>query len=207
MVGTINKKHLLEIFIIYLLIPCLIIFFNLTKYFLLILILICLITLICYPVKKKEFSKRFNKKFCLFVSFVLFFVITLFSFLDKNTFFFGFIKELPNIWFIVFIIYPTFSVIPQEIIYRHFFFQRYGYLFKNENILIIFNSLLFAYGHIIFLNLEAVFISFLGSIIFTYSYLKESLLMCIFLHILAGQLIFFSGLGYYFLKGTISYIN
>ena len=73
--------------------------------------------------KKKEFSKRFNKKFCLFVSFVLFFVITLFLFLDKNTFFFGFIKELPNIWFIVFIIYPTFSVIPQEIIYRHFFFK------------------------------------------------------------------------------------
>ena len=206
MVGTINKKHLLEIFIIYLLIPCLIIFLNLTKYFLLILILICLITSICYPVKKKEFSKRFNKKFFLFVSFVLFFIITLFSFLDKNTFF-GFIKELPNIWFIVFIIYPTFSVIPQEIIYRHFFFQRYGYLFKNENILIIFNSLLFAYGHIIFLNLEAVFISFLGSIIFSYSYLKESLLMCIFLHILAGQLIFLSGLGYYFLEGTISNIN
>tara|TARA_B100000886_G_C20317236_1_gene446488 strand:- start:392 stop:754 length:363 start_codon:yes stop_codon:yes gene_type:complete len=118
-----------------------------------------------------------------------------------------FIKQLLNIWFIVFIIYPTFSAIPQEIIYRHFFFQRYGCLFKNENILIIFNSLLFTYRHIIFLNLEAVFISFLGSIIFTYSYLKESLLMCIFLHILAGQLIFFSGLGYNFLVGTISNIN
>ena len=207
MVGPINKKHLLEIFIIYLLIPILIIFFNLTKYFLLILIFICLITLLYYPVKKKEFSKRFNKKFFFFISLVFFCIIALFSFLDKNTFFLGHIKQLPNIWFIVFIVYPTFSVIPQEIIYRHFFFQRYGCLFKNENILIIFNSLLFAYGHIILSNPEAVFISFLGSIIFSYSYLKESLLMCIFLHILAGQLIFFSGFGYYFLEGTISNIN
>ena len=202
MVGTINKKHLLEIFIIYLLIPCLIIFFNLTKYFLLILIFICLITLIYYPVKKKNSVKDLIKSFfCLFHLF-FFCIITLFSFLDKNTFFFGFIKELPNIWFIVFIIYPTFSVIPQEIIYRHFFFQRYGCLFKNENILIIFNSLLFAYGHIIFLNLESVFISFLGSIIFAYSYLKESLLMCIFLHILAGQLIFLVVLGVLLLEGN-----
>ena len=143
----------------------------------------------------------------MFISLVFFCIIALFSFLDKNTFFLGHIKQLPNIWFIVFIVYPTFSVIPQEIIYRHFFFQRYGCLFKNENILIIFNSLLFAYGHIILSNPEAVFISFLGSIIFSYSYLKESLLMCIFLHILAGQLIFFSGFGYYFLEGTISNIN
>ena len=156
--------------------------------------------------KKKEFSKRFNKKFFLFI-FLVFLHYCTFYFLDKNTFFLDLIKQLLNIWFIVFIIYPTFSAIPQEIIYRHFFFQRYGCLFKNENILIIFNSLLFAYRHIIFLNLEAVFISFLGSIIFTYSYLKESLLMCIFLHILAGQLIFFSGLGYYFLDGTIDNIN
>ena len=126
MVGPINKKHLLEIFIIYLLIPILITFFNLTKYFLLILILICLITLLYHPVKKKEFSKRFNKKFFLFISLVFFCIIALFSFLDKNTFFFGHIKQLPNIWFIVFIIYPTFSVLPQEIFTDISFFKDMG---------------------------------------------------------------------------------
>ena len=131
MVDTISKKHLLEIFIFYLLIPYLIIFFNLTRYFLLILILICLITLLYYPVKKKNSAKDLIKNFFCLSFWFFFCIIALFSFLDKNTFFLGLTKQLPNIWFIVFIIYPTFSAIPQEIIYRHFFIQRYGYLFKK----------------------------------------------------------------------------
>lgn len=207
MVNTINKKHLVEIFIIYLLVPCLIASFNLTKYFLLILILMCAVVLISHPLKKKDFSKKFDIKFFLFFSFFLLCLIAFVSFFDKKIIFFGFIKQAPIIWSVVLLIYPIFSVIPQEIIYRHFFFQRYKYLFNNENILIFLNSLLFAYGHIIFLNLEAIFMSFLGSVFFGYAYLRQSLLMCIFLHIIAGQLIFLSGLGYYFLEGTFSNIH
>jgi len=57
------------------------------------------------------------------------------------------------------ILYPIFSVIPQEIIFRVLFFERYSCLFKNQFLYLILNSIIFAFIHLVFQNFHAFFIT------------------------------------------------
>ena len=116
--------------------------------------------------------------------------------IDRNLLF-----NLPknNFSFVGFVIFlPIFSVIPQEFIFRVLFFERYGNLFKSQNIAILVNSIIFAYIHLVFQNFHAVFITAITSPIFAYAYLKKSLLTCIIIHSIGGQIIFSYGLGKFF---------
>ena len=117
--------------------------------------------------------------------------------MDKDLLFI-FPKTNFELWLLVILIYPFLSVIPQEIVYRVFFFQRY---FPNERsfyFLTLLNMIVFSYGHIVFNNVHAILITAIVSPIFTYAYLKKSFFTCIVLHALGGQIIFTLGLGKYF---------
>ena len=129
----------------------------------------------------------------IFLSLSFFYVILV----DKDLLFI-FPKTNFELWLLVILIYPFLSVIPQEIVYRVFFFQRY---FPNERsfyFLTLLNMIVFSYGHIVFNNVHAILITAIVSPIFTYAYLKKSFFTCIVLHALGGQIIFTLGLGKYF---------
>ena len=97
------------------------------------------------------------------------------------------------------IIYPIFSVIPQELIYRVYFYHRYKKFFRgNLWLLTLLNLFFFSYAHIVFNNPHAILITAIDSPIFSYLYLKESFLTCVFVHSLGGQIIFTLGMGRYF---------
>ena len=60
-------------------------------------------------------------------------VLTFSYFFDPSKF-----LNLPRsdffLWLLIIILYPILSAFPQEIVYRSFFFKRYGNLFKNKNL-------------------------------------------------------------------------
>jgi membrane protease YdiL (CAAX protease family) len=135
-------------------------------------------------------------------------ILTIGVYLFKPELLFSLIKERPIIWLVVVILYPLLSVYPQEFIYRVFFFHRYKDMFKNRNILIHLNGILFGYIHIIFHNWIAVVLTATGGILFAYTYERSrSLLMVSIEHSLFGVYLFTIGLGDYFYMGTIGTIS
>lgn len=102
------------------------------------------------------------------------------------------------------IFYPLFSALPQEILFRRFFFYRYNGLINKEGLLTL-GALLFAYVHLPFGNYIAVIGSFIGGILFTRSYILTGSIRASWIeHSLYGVSIFAVGLGQYFYHGNIN---
>ena len=145
---------------------------------------------------KKKTDWRFILLYSLIFSFLGLFYTLL---LDKSLFFI-FPRENPKVWLLVIILYPFFSVLPQEFIYRVFFLQRYKkILSKNLFTNYILNSFIFSFAHIVFQNYHAVIITALVSPIFYYAYERKSFFTCILVHSIGGLIIFTFGLGKFFI--------
>ena len=197
-----NPIKKLEFFFIFFILPSAIFFLDSSIIVFLTLYLVFTLSLvILYFDKSFSFTslrKKIDWKFIIifsliFLSLSFFYVILV----DKDLLFI-FPKTNFELWLLVILIYPFLSVIPQEIVYRVFFFQRY---FPNERsfyFLTLLNMIVFSYGHIVFNNVHAILITAIVSPIFTYAYLKKSFFTCIVLHALGGQIIFTLGLGKYF---------
>lgn len=116
---------------------------------------------------------------------------------------FSFPREKPKLWLVVMLLYPVFSVYPQELIYRTLIFHRYRQLFPSEQTVILASAITFGLVHMIMGNLLAVLISFVGGVIFAKTYSRSNSLLLVSLeHALYGQLIFTIGLGQFFFHGN-----
>ena len=207
MVDTLKKKLKIEFFIIYFLIPLIVIsinfFFSEQKIFVFLpLFLVFFLSL--YLLKKtssfsfNSFKKKIDWNFFFLTS--LFFLISGFFYtiiLDSNLLF-NLPKNYFFLWVTVMLVYPFFSVLPQEIIFRVLFFERYSCLFKNRFLYLVLNSIIFAYIHLVFHNFHAFFITLITSPIFAYAYVNKSFKTCFLVHTIGGQLVFTYGLGKYF---------
>ena len=103
----------------------------------------------------------------------------------------------------IMLLYPLLSVIPQELIYRTFFFHRYGPLFGEARWLAIaVNGLLFGFAHVIFGSyVSIVLTAFLGCLV-AWRYDETRSFWAVWLeHSLYGCLVFTIGLGHYFFTG------
>lgn len=116
----------------------------------------------------------------------------------------GFIQRNPLFFLVIAVLYPIFSVYPQEIILRTFFFHRYRPLLTNTAVLLTVNALVFAWVHVIFQNWVAVILCIPAGFLFGYTYLKtKSTLASGVEHAIVGNLMWASGLGYYFFAGAV----
>lgn len=110
------------------------------------------------------------------------------------------------LWLIVIIAYPLFSVIPQEILFRGFFFRRYKKIFPTKSVMILMNALTFSFAHIIFHNFWAVGLTFIGGIYFALTFYRfKSLKLVIIEHALYGVMLFTVGFGDYFYHGRVQF--
>ncbi|MEM7774462.1 MAG: type II CAAX endopeptidase family protein [Pseudomonadota bacterium] len=109
-----------------------------------------------------------------------------------------------ELWQFVMFAYPVASVLPQELVYRTFFFHRYGPLFGDYRFLaILTNGLLFGFAHIIFDNIIAVAGTAVAGILFAYRYETTRSFWAVWLeHSLYGALVFTVGLGGFFFTGV-----
>jgi membrane protease YdiL (CAAX protease family) len=112
---------------------------------------------------------------------------------------FSLIKNAPGIWLLVMILYPVFSVYPQELLYRAYFFHRYKPLFGNGAGMIAASAILFGFVHIIFGSWISIALTVIGGVLFGLTYRKSgSLLLTCLEHALFGDFIFTIGIGHYF---------
>jgi len=117
---------------------------------------------------------------------------------------FDFVIKEPVLWAMLMVAYPIISVLVQEIVFRRFFFWRYGRFFSSRGAAVLANAALFAYAHTVFLNPVAVILSFAGGVIFALTYLHtRSLWLVTIEHSLYGNTLFTIGLGTFFYHGTI----
>lgn len=194
---------LTEFFIIFILIPVTFAYhFNAWLKLSLGLIGFVYIAVMLVRVEKLKFNitpnlhwKSFFKR--VFIQFLLITVITSFYvfFTEKEALFNVMIAK-PKLWVLILLIYSLFSVYPQELMYRTFFFQRYKELVSNEVLFIVSNALVFSLGHIFFRNSLVLVLTFFGGLLFAFTYSKtKSTLLVSIEHAIYGCWLFTVGMG------------
>jgi membrane protease YdiL (CAAX protease family) len=113
-------------------------------------------------------------------------------------------RNRPQTYQRIMLLYPIMSVIAQEIVYRTFFFHRYGLLFGRAWWLaIVLNGILFGVGHIVIGTPLAIYGTMAVGILFALRYAMTRSFWAVFIeHTLWGWLVFTVGLGRYFFTGV-----
>jgi membrane protease YdiL (CAAX protease family) len=112
-------------------------------------------------------------------------------------------RTLPRVWLAVILLYPPLSAYPQEVMYRAFFFHRYGPLFRRQGALIIANAVLFGWAHAMARNFSAVLLTTVGGLLFASTYARSrSTLLVAVEHALYGAFVFTVGVGGMFVNGV-----
>jgi membrane protease YdiL (CAAX protease family) len=116
---------------------------------------------------------------------------------------FAFPLHRPWHWILLLVLYPPLSVLPQEVIYRAFFFNRYQFLFGNGKWLQLGSACAFGITHLAFHNWVAVALTLPGGFLFAHSYRRNrGLLFVVCEHALYGCMVFTIGLGQFLVEGA-----
>jgi len=114
-----------------------------------------------------------------------------------------------DLWLLILCFYPFGSALPQELIFRALFFERYGGLFADQRVAVTVNAGVFSLAHLFFWNWPAVLLTALGGAVFALAYRgggafgAGSFGFAFLLHALAGQILFTTGLGIFFYHGAV----
>lgn len=112
----------------------------------------------------------------------------------------------PGTWQRIMLLYPFASVATQELVYRTFYFHRYGPLFGRQRWLaILINAVLFGFAHIVVGNWFAVLTTFASGLLFALRYSATRSFWAVLIeHTIWGWLVFTVGLGRFFFTGVAS---
>lgn len=121
---------------------------------------------------------------------------------------FSFVSSHPKFWLVVMFAYPVLSVIPQGVIYRAFFRERYAALLPNPVLRTVVAAACFSFCHVFFLNVWALLLTFIGGLLFWRTYERTgSLLLANLEHALYGDLVFTIGYGHFLYHGTLALVG
>ncbi|KAA5825769.1 CPBP family intramembrane metalloprotease [Algibacter amylolyticus] len=142
-------------------------------------------------IKWKPFWKLTGIKLLLIA-----FLTTIFVWITDSESLFTVLLNKPLKWLMLLFIYSFFSVYPQELLYRAFFFKRYQSLFKNEPLFLLVNAILFALAHLFFGSVLVLVITFIGGLLFAFTFKKtQSTLLVSIEHAIYGCWLFTVGMG------------
>ena len=188
-----KKQKLIEIFFITFFFFILIILFQLQSFVIAILLVASLTVSLRFKDDIIKIILPKKKHFLYFIFFDIFLIISMIKLFGDD--FFLNDLDLKKYYFTSFLLlfYLLFSVIPQEIIFRFLFFYKYKDYFNKFEILLL-NSLVFSFCHLIYFDIYILLFSFFGNLLFTFNYMKnESLLVVIIEHFLLGQTLIILG--------------
>ncbi|MFI1743229.1 CPBP family intramembrane glutamic endopeptidase [Thalassobellus sediminis] len=139
--------------------------------------------------------KRFWKE-TLIKLLIIAVLTTFFVWLTHAEVLFEIVINKPIMWGKFIFIYSLFSVYPQELLYRTFFFKRYNLLFKNISLFIFVNAIVFSLAHLFFKNSLVIILTFLGGLLFAFTFNKtKSTLLVSVEHAIYGSWLFTVGMG------------
>jgi len=199
---TITYK-LIELFIFFILIPVSFTFsFSIWIKLAIGFIGFCYIIFVLLKVEKEKFKIQPDINWKLFwkhtiLKFIMISILTtVFVWITNREILFNVMIQKPKLWMVFIFIYSFFSVYPQELMYRTFFFNRYYNLISGKNLFVFFNAIVFSLGHIFFKNTLVLIITFLGGILFAITYVKtKSTFLVSIEHAIYGSWLFTVGLG------------
>ena len=118
--------------------------------------------------------------------------------------FLEFPKRRPEAFQRIMLLYPLMSVAAQELVYRTFYFHRYGPLFGEQRWFgIVLNGLLFGFGHVVIGTPFAIVATAVSGMLFALRYAATRSFWAVFVeHTLWGWLVFTVGLGRFFFTGV-----
>ena len=171
------------------------------------------LSIVCAVILKRYYNYNFvsdlnfkavNKEFLRSLiprTFIVCFALFLFAYYKVPERLFSFPLERPVIWVFVMLWYPIFSVLPQEFLYRSYFYHRFRYILPERGLWML-SGLLFGWAHIVLQNYVAVSFTMFGGALFAITYARtKSLAAAVFEHSLYGCWLFTLGLGVYFYHG------
>ena len=188
-----KKQKLIEIFLITFFFFIFIILFQLQSFVIVILLVASLTISLRFKNDIIEIILPKKKHFLYFIFFDIFLIISMIILFGDDYFLKG--LDLTQYYFtsVLLLFYLLFSVIPQEIIFRFLFFYKYKDYFNKFEILLL-NSLVFSFCHLIYFDIYILLFSFFGNLLFTFNYMKnKSLLVVIVEHFLLGQTLIILG--------------
>ena len=153
-------------------------------------------------IQKKKFSiakhlnwAQFFRNTLIKLAGIAFVTIAFVFFSDKESLFKVLLNK-PLMWLVLLFVYSTFSVYPQELIYRTFYFERYENLFQNKKLFIFINAIVFSLAHLFFRNTLVIVLTFFGGLLFAFTYKKtKSTLLVSIEHAIYGCWLFTVGMG------------
>ena len=124
---------------------------------------------------------------------------------------FSFPRERPLIYLYVMIWYPLLSVVPQELLYKTLFFERYKMLFRSPWAMVMASAIFFGFMHIILVPnifvFEAwlpVFMTTIAGLLMAHTYFRTRSLVLVSLeHALYGCWAYTIGMGMYLHTGSV----
>ena len=188
-----KKQKLIEIFLITFFFFIFIILFQLQSFVIVILLVASLTISLRFKNDIIEIILPKKKHFLYFIFFDIFLIVSMIKLFGDD--FFLNDLDLKKYYFtsVLLLFYLLFSVIPQEIIFRFLFFYKYKNYFNKFEILLL-NSLVFSFCHLIYFDIYILLFSFFGNLLFTFNYIKnKSLLVVIIEHFLLGQTLIILG--------------
>ncbi|WP_138433566.1 CPBP family intramembrane glutamic endopeptidase [Winogradskyella algicola] len=197
------RYRLVEFFIVFILIPIsLVLTFQLWLKLVLGLLGFSYVVFVLLKVENNKFKIRQHINWTQFWqrTFIKLFIIvaatSAYIYLVDSKNLFVVIKSKPLLWVAILFVYSIFSVYPQELLYRTFFFQRYESLFRNNSLFILVNAALFSLAHLFFKNTLVMLLTFLGGILFALTFKKtKSTLLVSIEHAIYGSWLFTVGMG------------
>jgi len=113
------------------------------------------------------------------------------------------VTEKPLMWLTIMVLYPLLSVLPQEIMFRLYFCNRYRLIFRDRWLMMVMSGVAFGHGHLMFHNAIAYTLSMIGGWMFAHTYMKHRSFLLVWIeHAIYGCFIFTIGLGWYFYSGA-----
>jgi len=197
------KYKSIELFLLFFLLPVLLAS-PIYKYIKFSIVGIAVIYVAYFLIKAKQWKSpkvdaliktQFWKRITVFSSAILILGIVILQIYDPSQLF-KVPQHKPLLWVTILFVYSFFSVLPQELIYRKFFYMRYESLFQNKKLFFCINVLCFSLCHLFLKNIWVILITLLGGILFTYTYQKtKSVTLVAIEHSIYGNLVFTVGLG------------
>ena len=188
-----KKQKLIEIFLITFFFFNFIILFQLQSFVIVILLVASLTISLRFKNDIKEIILPKKKHFLYFIFFDIFLIISMIKLFGDDFFLNDLDLKKYYLTSVLLISYLLFSVIPQEIIFRFLFFYKYKDYFNKFEILLL-NSLVFSFCHLIYFDIYILLFSFFGNLLFTFNYMQnKSLLVVIIEHFLLGQTLIILG--------------
>lgn len=114
------------------------------------------------------------------------------------------LRRSPQTWLLIMILYPLISALPQEIVFRPLFFERYAEILPRPSTAIVLNAALFSLAHLLYWSWVVALFTFAGGLVFSWAYrVKKSFPLAVLCHGVAGNILFTVGMGVYFYSGAV----